>query len=215
MTSPHSILIYPAALNGTPGTRGDSPSTVCNLASLALAMGAQDPYTQGHARRVAAYAERLAQRLGLASEEIETIRLGGLLHDIGKIAFSHKLLKNCESKLNRAMRAEIRRHPEIGGDFLKAIHVAEPVIDCVRFHHERRDGSGYPHALRASKIPRAAAIVSVADCFDALTTDRSYQKGRCPAQAIRIMERLAGAAFEPKLIHVMVEDVRENGLRAA
>ena len=215
MTSPHSILIYPGALNGIQGNRRDSPATVCNLTSLTLAMGAQDPYTQGHARRVAAYAERMAQRIGLAAEEIEIIRLGGLLHDIGKIAFSHKLLKNRYSKLSRAMRAEIRRHPEIGGDFLRAINVADPVIDCVRFHHERRDGSGYPHALRASQIPRAAAIVSVADCFDALTTDRSYQKGRGPAQAMSILERLAGAAFESVLIQVLVEDVRKNGLHAA
>lgn len=215
MISPHAILIYPGAINGIQGSREDSSATVCNLTSLTLAMGAQDFYTQGHVRRVAAYAERMAQRLGLSSEEIETIRLGGLLHDIGKIAFSHKLLKNRDAKLSRAMRAEIRRHPEIGGDFLKAIRVAEPVIECVRFHHERRDGSGYPHALRASQIPRAAAIVSVADCFDALTTDRSYQKGRGPAQAMSIMAHLAGAEFDPELIHVLVEDVRENGLRAA
>jgi len=215
MTSPHSISIYPGALKGLEVNRGGSPPTVCNLTSLALAMGAQDPYTQGHARRVAIYAERMAQRLGLGSEEIETIRLGGLLHDIGKIAFSHKLLQNRQSKLSRAMRAEIRRHPVIGGDFLRAIRVAEPVIDCVRLHHERRDGSGYPHALKASQIPRTAAIVSVADCFDALTTDRSYQKGRGPEQAMGILARLAGAAFEPELIHVLVEDVRENGLRPA
>jgi putative nucleotidyltransferase with HDIG domain len=178
-------------------------------------MGAQDPYTQGHARRVATYAERMAQRLGLAAEEIEALRLGGLLHDIGKVAFSRKLQKNREANLSRAMRAEIRRHPQIGGDFLRAIHVAEPVIDCVRFHHERRDGSGYPHALRASRIPRVAGIVSVADCFDALTTDRSYQKGRGPMQAMSIMEHLAGSAFEPELIQVLVEEVRENGLSAA
>ena len=215
MTSPNSISIYPGAFKGIEFNHGDSTATVCNLTSLALAMGAQDPYTQGHARRVAAYAERMAQRLGLASEEIETIRLGGLLHDIGKIAFSHKLLKNRQSKLSRAMRAEIRRHPQIGGDFLRAIHVAEPVIDCVRLHHERRDGSGYPLALKAPQIPMAAAIVSVADCFDALTTDRPYQKGRGPAQAMSIMARLAGAAFEPELIRVLVDDVRESGLRAA
>lgn len=215
MRSPHAISIYPGALNGVPGDRGNSQNTLCHLTSLTLAMGAQDPYTIGHGRRVAAYAERMAQRLGLASEETETIRFGGLLHDIGKIAFSRQLLINRQSKLSRAMRAEIRRHPQIGGDFLAAIHVAEPVIECVRFHHERRDGSGYPHALRASQIPGAAAIVSVADCFDALTTDRSYQKGRDPAQAMSILERLAGAAFDPKHIRALAEEVRENGLAKA
>jgi putative nucleotidyltransferase with HDIG domain len=178
-----------------------------------LAMEAQDSYTQGHGRRVAAYAERMARRIGLAGEEIETIRLGGLLHDIGKIAFSSKLLNNRNSRLSGGMRAEIRRHPVIGGDFLRAINVAEPVVDCVRFHHERLDGSGYPHALRSNQIPRPSAIVAVADCFDALTTNRTYQKGRSPAQAMSIMEHLAGAAFEPELIRALVEDVRENGLR--
>jgi putative nucleotidyltransferase with HDIG domain len=215
MTSPHSILVYPGAFNGIQGTRHDSSGTVCNLTPLMLAMEAQDPYTQGHGRRVAAYAERMARRIGLAGAEIETIRLGGLLHDIGKIAFSTKLLNNRNSRLSGGMRAEIRQHPVIGGDFLKAINVAEPVIDCVRFHHERLDGSGYPHALRAHQIPRAAAIVAVADCFDALTTNRPYQKRRSQAQALSVMEHLAGAAFEAGLIHALVEDVRENGLRAA
>jgi putative nucleotidyltransferase with HDIG domain len=214
MATPHSIVVYPGALTGIRGNRQASSTAVCRLTSLTLAMGAQDAYTQGHARRVAVYAERMAQRLGFAAEEIEAVRFGGLLHDIGKIAFSPRLQRNRDSNLSSAMRAEIRRHPEIGGDFLKAIHVAEPVIECVRFHHERRDGSGYPYALRASQIPRAAAIVSVADCFDALTTDRSYQKGRGPVQAMSIMAHLAESALEPELIQVLVEDVRENGLRA-
>jgi putative nucleotidyltransferase with HDIG domain len=177
-----------------------------------LAIEAQDDYTKGHGRRVAAYAERIAQRLHLMDSEVETIRLGGLLHDIGKIAFSRSILTNRGSKLSDSMRAEIRRHPVIGGNFLRTIHVAEPVIDCVRFHHERLDGSGYPHALTASQIPLRAGIVGAADCFDALTTNRTYQRGRSPSDAIRILRGLIGEAFEINVVEALVEEVRENGL---
>jgi len=176
-------------------------------------MGAQDPYTQGHARRVAEYGEGLAQRLGLGAEDIEIIRIGGLLHDIGKIAFSLKLRSNRNTDLTPAMRAEIRQHPQIGVDFLKSIHVAEPVIDCVRYHHERLDGSGYPYGLKAAEIPLAARIIGVADCFDALTTDRPYQKGKRPVQALTLMQQWAGRMFSPELVRLLVEDVRAKRVR--
>jgi len=180
-----------------------------------LALEAQDPYTQGHGRRVAAYAERIAQRLHLPNTEVETIRLGGLLHDIGKIAFSRNILINQNSVLNDAMRAEIHRHPVAGGNFLQAIHIAGPVIDCVRFHHERLDGSGYPFSLRTSQIPLRAGITGVADCFDALTTDRPYQRGRRVSEAIQVLLNLAGTSFETKVVNALVEEVRENGIGAS
>jgi putative nucleotidyltransferase with HDIG domain len=195
MILPQSTLLYPGS-------------------SLTLAMGAQDPYTQGHARRVAQYGEALARRLGLGAEETAIVRIGGLLHDIGKIAFSLQLRSNRNTKLTSAMRAEIRRHSEIGVNFLKAIHVAEPVIDCVRYHHERLDGSGYPYGLKADEIPLTAGIIGVADCFDALTTDRPYQKGRHPAQALSLMQQWAGRMFSPKLVRLLVEAVRAKGLAA-
>jgi putative nucleotidyltransferase with HDIG domain len=207
------MLLYPGSFNGIQGNRNDSSSTICSLASLTLAMGAQDPYTQGHGRRVAEYGESVARRMGLGAEDIEIIRNGGLLHDIGKIGFSLKLRSNRDRDLTPAMRAEIRRHPQIGVNFLKSIHVADPVIDCVRYHHERLDGSGYPYGLRAAEIPLAARIVGVADCFDALTTDRPYQRGRRPAQALSLMQHWAGRMFSPELVRLLVEDVRANGLR--
>jgi len=207
------MLLYPGSFNEIQARQQHSSSTACSLTSLILAMGAQDAYTQGHARRVADYAEDMAQRLGLAAEDVETIRIGSLLHDIGKIAFSLKLRSNRNTNLTPAMRAEIRRHPQIGVKFLKSIHVAEPVIDCVRYHHERLDGSGYPYGLKAAEIPLAARIIGVADCFDALTTDRCYQKGRRPAQALSLMQQWAGRKFSPELVRVLVEDVRKNGVR--
>ena len=213
MTLSHSTLLYPGYFSGIEGCRNHSSSAICSLTSLTLAMGAQDPYTQGHARRVAEYGEGLARRLGLGAEDIEIIRIGGLLHDIGKIAFSQKLRRNHDKDLTPAMRAEIRRHPQIGVDFLKSIHVAEPVIDCVRYHHERLDGSGYPYGLKAAEIPLAARIIGVADCFDALTTDRPYQKGKRPVHALTLMQQWAGRMFSAELVRLLAEEVRANGVR--
>ncbi len=179
--------------------------------TLAALLAAQDDYHRGHARRVAAYAERLGRRLALAEEEIEILRLGGLLHDIGKIAFSRELLCNRRRRLSPAMREEIRRHPLLGGEWLRAMQVAGPVVDGVRFHHERRDGSGYPYGLRASQIPQPAAVIGLADCFDALTTDRSYQRGRSVPEALALLAGLAGRAFEPRLIAALTQEIREHG----
>ena len=211
MRSSNAMLVYSNSLAGIRGAA--HTSILSDLAVISVALGLQDAYTQGHARRVAAYAERIALRIGLSAENAETIRIGGLLHDIGKIAFSPRLLNNTEGRLSAAMRAEIRRHPESGVHLLKALHVADAVIDGVRYHHERLDGSGYPYGLKAAEIPLSAKIISVADCFDALTTDRSYQKSRSQAQALTLMEQMAGGVLSPELVAVLVTDIRKNGVR--
>jgi putative nucleotidyltransferase with HDIG domain len=208
MTASSSLLAYPGALTGSP--LGPAP-LVGNQSALALALGAQDSYTQGHSRRVAEYACRMAARLGMTAEDRDLVRTGGLLHDIGKIGFSRELLANRKSRLTASMRAEIRRHPEIGVHFLKVLNVSEAVVDCVRYHHERPDGSGYPYGLRAAEIPWGAQIISVADCFDALTTDRPYQKGRNRGHAFAIMERMGPGIFPAELLRVLREDIREHG----
>ena len=204
-------LVFPAAVTGIQELQQASTEAFCNLAALTLAMGSQDAYTQGHGRRVAAYAERIARRIGLSDGEIETLRIGGLLHDIGKIAFSPKLLTNTRARLSASMRAEIRRHPEIGREFLKMLNMVEPVIDCVYYHHERMDGTGYPRGLKADQIPLGARIISVADCFDALTTDRPYQRGKRPVDALQTLKHLVGRNLCPELTQVFSADVRENG----
>jgi putative nucleotidyltransferase with HDIG domain len=182
-----------------------------NPSALALALGAQDVYTQGHSKRVAEYAGRMAARLCLSAAERELVRMGGLLHDIGKIGFSRKLLANRNTRLSASMRAEIRRHPEIGFNFLRSLDVSDPVVEYVRYHHERPDGSGYPYGLKADEIPRGAQIISVADCFDALTTDRPYQKGKEWGHAFAIMWRMGPGAFPAELLETLIEDIRENG----
>jgi putative nucleotidyltransferase with HDIG domain len=207
MISHSALLAYPGAL--TVGRHAPHPAA--NLTALSLALGAQDPYTQGHAKRVAEYAGRMAARLGLEPDACEFVRLGGLLHDIGKIGFSRKLLVNRNTRLSASMRAEIRRHPEIGFNFLKSLQVSDAVVEGVRYHHERPDGSGYPFGLKTGEIPRSAQIISVADCFDALTTDRPYQKGKAYGHAFALMQRMGPGIFPGELLQALVEDIRENG----
>jgi putative nucleotidyltransferase with HDIG domain len=205
-------LVLPAAVTSIQEFQQASTEAFCNLAALTLAMGSQDAYTLGHGRRVAAYAERIARRIGLSAAETETLRIGGLLHDIGKITFSPKLLTNTRARLSASMRAEIRRHPETGREFLEVLNMAEPVIDCVHYHHERLDGTGYPRGLKADQIPLGAKIISVADCFDALTTDRPYQRSKRPIDALQTMRHMVGRNLCPELTRVFSVDVRENGL---
>ena len=212
MAHPNSIWVYPGVKRGIHDFFHHY--NISDLAALRGLLGFQDSYTRGHARRVAAYGRRIAQRLGLSADTVDNIRIGGLLHDIGKIAFSPELLSNTQVTLSAAMRTEIQRHPEIGGRFLKAIHVAQPVIDCVRYHHERRDGSGYPFGLKADEIPLGASIISVADCFDALSTDRSYQMGRTIDESIEIIEDLGYESLPSEFVSQLILDVRENGLEA-
>ncbi|MCU0538557.1 MAG: HD domain-containing protein [Desulfobacterales bacterium] len=210
-----NLLIQPVPLASLQDAFPAPAETPLGTAALTFAIGCQDLYTRGHGFRVAAYAERIARRLGLSTQETDTVRIGGLLHDIGKLALSPRLMTNTRAELSAAMRAEIHRHPEIGRAFLEALNVAPPILDCVHYHHERLDGSGYPVGLDAARIPVGAQIISVADCFDALTTDRPYQRGKHPSQALAILETLAGSALSADLVRTLCREVRENGVAAA
>ena len=213
MKMPHipHLLFCPTTLAGVPDRPPANAKTALSSALLTVFMESQDAYTRDHGRRVAAYAERIGRQLPLSDSDVEAVRCGGLLHDIGKIAFSPNLMTNTHSTLSAAMRAEIRRHPEIGRAILKTLHVAQPVVDCVHYHHERLDGSGYPCGLAADQIPLLAQIISVADCFDALTTDRPYQKGKRPAEALDILQKLAGNTLNAELIQALCRELQANG----
>jgi putative nucleotidyltransferase with HDIG domain len=168
--------------------------------AMASALEARDPYTQGHAQRVGAYAEALARRLGLAEAEVEWVRLGGLLHDIGKIGFSDRLFSDEDLSLSHDLWEEIKQHPARGMGILKELDFLAPALDCVLCHHERIDGQGYPQGLKGDEIPLGARIVAVADVYDAITTDRPYQKGRSRAEALAILRAQAGTALCPECV---------------
>jgi putative nucleotidyltransferase with HDIG domain len=182
------------------------------VATIASALGARDNYTEGHAIRVADYAVRLARRAGLAEDEIEHIRVGAVLHDIGKIGFSDTLFSDGDTRVTEDMLVEIRRHPEIGVEILTDLDFLGPAINFVHYHHERMDGSGYPRGLKGEEIPIGAQIVSVADCFDAITNERCYQKRRDRLQAFSILKEMSGTHLLPRLVDLFIQEIEENGV---
>jgi putative nucleotidyltransferase with HDIG domain len=185
-------------------------SQISKLAVIATALKIKDPYTQGHARRVAIYAGCLAKRLGLPRAEVENIRLGGLLHDIGKIALSDRVFNNTNRQLSEELLAEVQRHPQMGAALLKNFNFPAPIIDYVLCHHEKMDGSGYPLGLKSDQIPLGAKIIRVADCFDAITTDRPYQPHKSSTAALAILRQISGTDLSPELVDVFVEHIKEK-----
>lgn len=181
------------------------------VAAIANALGARDTYTEGHAIRVAAYAVRLARKLELPDKDVENVRIGAILHDIGKIGFSDRVFSNQDIRATDGMLEEIRNHPEIGFNILGSLDFIGTAMDCVRYHHERLDGSGYPSGLKGDEIPLGAQIVSIADCFDAITTERSYQKGRNNTEAFSILRKMSGTHLNRDLVEAFIREVEENG----
>jgi putative nucleotidyltransferase with HDIG domain len=182
------------------------------LSDISAALGQKDSYTQAHGHRVAVYAMRLAKRLGLAKYEVRYIGIGGLFHDVGKLALSDQIFTNCEAHLSSDQRQEVNCHPLIGAALLKDIDFLEPVVDFVLFHHEREDGSGYPFGLKEAEIPVGAKIISIADCFDAVTTDRPYQKGQSIESAFAILRQGCCGFFCESYVEPFIEEIEENGI---
>ena len=162
-----------------------------------------DPYTRRHSIRVAAYAERLARGLGRPEPEVESVRVAGLLHDLGKVGQAPALLQKA-GRLDPAERREIEAHPGAGADIVERIRAFKQVACIVRHHHERPDGQGYPAGLTGDTIPLGSRIVLVADAFDAMTSDRPYRRGMAPERAIAELERHAGTQFDPQVVEVLV-----------
>lgn len=146
------------------------------ITALAMAVEARDPYSRGHSDRVAEYSVKIAQKLSLDPELIKEIRHAGVLHDVGKIGISDDVLKKPD-KLNDDEWQLMRKHPIIGEEIVSPVRCLSKICSGIRYHHEWLDGTGYPDRLKAQEIPLTAKILSVADSFDAMTTDRPYRKG--------------------------------------
>ncbi len=167
--------------------------------ALTSAIDAKDPYTCGHSDRVARVAVQLAKRLGCSPHDLETIYLSGLLHDIGKIGIDDQVLRK-PGKLTEAEYEHIKLHAEIGYRILKDIKQLDEVLPVVRHHHEAWNGKGYPFGLSAEEIPFFARIVSVADAFDAMSSDRPYRKGIPDDQLDAILREGAGKQWDAKVV---------------
>jgi putative nucleotidyltransferase with HDIG domain len=174
---------------------------------LAQMVELRDEYTGGHTQRVTKYALALATHMGLPQDQVELIRLGTPLHDIGKIGISDEILRK-PGKLTPSEFATMQSHTTLGAEYLSNIPELRSVIPIIRNHHERWDGTGYPDRLAKTDIPQLARIVAVADAFDAMTSDRPYhvgKKGRPPEEAFAEVERQAGRQFDPDCAQAFLE----------
>jgi putative nucleotidyltransferase with HDIG domain len=175
------------------------------IETLAMAIDAKDQITHGHIRRVQSYAVGLAQQVGVTDERlIKAIEAAALLHDMGKLAVPEYIL-NKPGPLTPAEFEKIKLHSAVGADILTAIDFPYPVVPIVRHHHENWDGSGYPDGLKGSDIPIGARILSVVDCFDALTSDRPYRPRLGDKEAIRILQERRGTMYDPLVIDTFLK----------
>ncbi len=168
--------------------------------AFAAAIDVKDTYTQGHSERVGKYSEIIAREMGWGENEVEGIAIAGYLHDIGKLAVERKII-NAPYRINAKESSELNRHPAAGFDILSPIH--HPYADIplmAKYHHERLDGRGYPDGLTDEQIPLGAKIVSLADSFDAMTTDRPYKTRRTFDEVIHDFRRNTGSQFEPQVV---------------
>jgi HD-GYP domain-containing protein (c-di-GMP phosphodiesterase class II) len=166
------------------------------LHALTATIDAKDPYTCGHSNRVAMISRRLAEECGLPPARVQQIYLAGLLHDIGKIGVPESTL--CKpGRLTPEEYEDVKRHPGIGAKILGGIRQLEDVLGGILYHHERLDGKGYPHGLREDEVPLDARIIGLADCFDAMSSDRTYRKALPLPTVIEEIRTHAGTQFDP------------------
>lgn len=180
------------------------------LDTLTRALDAQDPDASAHAWRVTELAEIVARRLGW--RELESLRLGGGLHDLGKLAIPQRVLLK-PTALTPAEIARIREHPRAGARLLASITPARPALPYVLFHHERWDGGGYPTGRGGAQIPIGARVLAVVDAFDAMTSDRPYRHALPAEAAVAEVDRCAGGQFDPVVARVFVGAWMEGEIR--
>ena len=184
------------------------------LTVLTGAIEARDPYTRGHSARVTALAEEVARRRGWSEARLASLRIGGPLHDIGKLAVSDDVLRK-EGRLDESEHAQIREHPKIGARILLRMASLREAIPYVLYHHERWDGHGYPSGKAGEEIPLEARVLAVADAFDAMTSDRPYRRALTREQALAEIERCAGTQFDPRIAQVFLELFTETEVATA
>ena len=171
--------------------------------SLAQTIELKDPYTSGHCERVAHYALMIASELGLHEDEMKSIKFGAWLHDCGKIGVPEKIL-NKTGPLTDVEFDIIKKHPKWGADVAIQANLSQKIINIIHYHHERYDGSGYPAGIQGDAIPVESRIVTVADVYDALTSDRSYRKQYSMDKAIKIMLAMSGSVFDTDILDIFL-----------
>jgi putative nucleotidyltransferase with HDIG domain len=207
-----SDSLPPGEASGAATSAGPSalPASILEtVTSLAYAIDAKDHYTQGHSQKVSAYAALLAEAIGMSEVEVEEIRLGAVLHDVGKVGIPEQIL-NKSGPLNPEEWENMKSHVTYGARLLEPLEPLARIRQMVLHHHEFFDGSGYPNALAGQNIPLGARILTIADSYDTITSDRSYKKGRTAEEALSELERCANSQFDPELIAAFVRAMRQQ-----
>jgi putative nucleotidyltransferase with HDIG domain len=184
------------------------------IRALAVALDARDPYTAGHSERVSAISVNVGRQMGLVPEELDILRLGALLHDIGKIGISDNVLRK-PGALTPEEFEMIKEHPSLGARILRNVPFLAHHLSIVELHHERPDGRGYPYGFTSEQTPLLARIVHVADAFDAITSARAYRPARPSSEAMRELWRHAGTQFDADVVQALVRALPEIGVTSA
>lgn len=182
---------------------------VSTVRVLAAAIDARDTYTLGHSTRVAQLSVEMGKEIGLTSAELEDLEIACLFHDVGKIKIPDAILLK-KGKLDTLEHREMTRHTEYGTEILSKAPSLLKYIPAVRHHHEWYDGTGYPDGISGDKIPLAAAIISLADVYDAMTSDRPYREALTEEEACRKIKELAGRQFSPDLVKIFLRTVEKK-----
>jgi putative nucleotidyltransferase with HDIG domain len=183
-----------------------------SIEMIAAAVDAKDPYTKGHSRRVAAYAVILAKELGLGDEEVDKIRVSATLHDVGKIGIEDRVLKK-PGVLTQEEFELMKRHTVMGYEIVRQVKQLAEMLPGIRWHHEALNGKGYPDGISGDELPLMARIISCADTFDAITTDRPYQPCTEFPKALEILRKHGGTKYDPIVVDALEAAYAKGALR--
>lgn len=190
-------------------TRQANQGLVESIFAFAKTIELKDHYTGEHVEKTVHYATEVARKLGLPKEEVEKISQASILHDLGKIGVSEKILLK-KGKLTKKEYDEIKRHPQIAVDILRPIQSLQGVVPMIYYHHERWDGKGYSNGLKGEQIPVGARIIAVSDVYEALTSDRPYRKAYPKEEAIKIIKNSSGSQFDPKVVDAFLNVLQQE-----
>ncbi|MFZ5642356.1 MAG: HD domain-containing phosphohydrolase [Bacillota bacterium] len=189
--------------------KGKKDAYLKSIIALSSAIDAKDSYTRNHSRNVTRYSYALGRQLGLSPKELLNIQYGSILHDIGKIGIPDAIL-NKAGRLSADEYNKIKEHPLIGANILAPMDFLQDAIKIVRHHHERYGGNGYPDGIKGESIPYGARIVSIADSWDAMTSNRSYRRAMTQPDSIRELQEGAGEQFDPPMVKCFIQLIKEN-----
>lgn len=183
-----------------------------SIFAFAKTIEMRDHYTGGHVEKTVKYATGIAMALGLSGHETDLIRQSAILHDLGKVGISDKILLK-KSRLTKNEMEEIKKHPGIAADILRPIHMLNAIIPFILYHHERWDGKGYPDGLKGDEIPLGARIIAIADVYQALISNRPYRKAFPRKDALKIIEKASGKQFDPNVSGVFLAMLKKENHR--